>query len=216
MSLVSRWLVVGAVSLGAAGLAVVGCSSSDSSSPGTSTSSSGGSSSGGSSSGGSSSGGSSSGSSEAGADTLYDRLGKKDGIAKALDAIVTAELADSDIASYFVVVGKAGHAPSPDAIKECLVNQLGAAAGGPDTEVKYPTMTSGGFQCRDMKTAHAGLGIPAGTFDNFVTIAAGELKKLGVADADIATIGGVLNGTKTDIVTDTTRDAGPFEGDAGQ
>ncbi len=51
-----------------------------------------------------------------------------------------------------------------------------------------------------MKTAHQTLGIGAGTFDKFVSIAAGVLTDAGVSDDDVATIGAVLNGTKTDIV----------------
>lgn len=178
----------------------------------TSSSSSGGSSSGATSS--SSSSGGSTSSSGSTTQSLYDRLGKKAGIAAAVSEVVKAELADPEIASYFLFVGKPGHPPSAAVIEECLVNQLGAAAGGPSSEVMYPT-TVMGFTCRDMKTTHAGLGIPAGTFDKFVTIAAGKLKELGVADADITTIGGVLNGTKADVVTDDTRQSGPFNKDAG-
>jgi len=51
-----------------------------------------------------------------------------------------------------------------------------------------------------MHASHVALHIPGATFDKFVMIAAGVLKSAGVADADIQTIGGVLNGTKTDIV----------------
>jgi hypothetical protein len=204
--------------IGCIGL-IAACSGDDdgtkSSSGSTSSSSSGGSS--GATSSSSSSGGSTSssgGSSGSTTQSLYDRLGKKAGIAAAVSEVVKAELADPEIASYFLFVGKPGHPPSAAVIEECLVNQLGAAAGGPSSEVMYPT-TVMGFTCRDMKTTHAGLGIPPGTFDKFVTIAAGKLKELGVADADITTIGGVLNGTKADVVTDDTRQSGPFNKDAG-
>ena len=162
----------------------------------------------------SSSGGSSGTSSSGGvtppAQSLYDRLGKKSGIAAAVSEVVKAELADPEIASYFVLVGKSGHPANATQIEECLVNQLGSAAGGPPAEVKYPTTVSGGFTCRDMKAAHADLGIPRGTFDKFVMIAAAKLKELKVADADIATIGTVLNGEKTNVVTDSSRESGPF------
>jgi len=181
----------GKISIAAAVLAtmafVTGCSSSDDN----------GNTSGGNTSGGTTSGGTTSG----GTATLYDRLGKKEGIATAVHAIVVEELKDAEIAAFFapqmqtpVPAGR----PSATQIEECLVLQLGNAAGGPET---YPAAVSGGFQCRDMKTSHAGLGISSATFDKFVTIAAGVLKKAGVADADITTIGSVLNGTKADIVT---------------
>lgn len=177
------WIMLGIASIAA--VAVAGCSSDDSSTP----------------SGNTSSGGTTG--------TLYERLGKKDGIAKAVDAIVQEELKDPEIASYFFfqTTAAAGH-PTPAQIEECLTNQLGAAAGGPE---KYPTTVSGGFTCRSMVATHAKLGIPNGVFDKFVTIAAGVLKTAGVADADITTVGGVLVGTKGDVVTDTTRDGGAFK-----
>lgn len=143
------------------------------------------------------------------ASTLYDRLGKNAGIKGAMDAIVADELMDPEIAAFFSMNDgtKAGH-PSAVQIKECLVLQLGMAAGGPE---KYPGKVSGDFMCRDMKAAHAAiLPISAATFDKFVTIAAGTLKRLGVADADIGVIGAVLNSTKTDVTTASTlTDAGP-------
>jgi hypothetical protein len=153
---------------------------------------------------GSTSGGSttSSGGTDAGGDaatTLYDRLNKKAGIAGAVDLIVAEELKDPGIAAFFAKVGM-GTGPSVPQLKECLVNQLGAAAGGPKAEVDYPTTVTGGYQCRDMVTAHTGLKIDKASFDKFVMIAAGVLKTAKVADADIATIGTVLNGTEKDIV----------------
>jgi hypothetical protein len=128
-------------------------------------------------------------------DNLYTRLGEHSGIRTAIDAIVAEELKDAEIASFFGAVGTAGH-PTKDQIAACFTDLLGKAAGGPEA---YPTMESG-FQCRSMTAAHAGLHIPAPTFDKFVVIAAGVLKSAGVADTDITTIGGVLNGTKGDIV----------------
>ena len=142
--------------------------------------------------------------------TLYDRLGKHDGIAKAVDAIVAEELKDPEIASYFYFQVQmplpAGH-PSADQIKECLVAQLGAAAGGPE---KYPFMTSTGFECRGMTAAHAKLGIPDGVFTKFLTIAAGVLKSAGVSDDDIKTVGGVLDSTRAQVAQDKSRTDGSF------
>ena len=130
--------------------------------------------------------------------TLYERLGGHDGIKGALGAIVMEELKDPDIASYFAPnLQDANHVPQAGDIIDCFTNLLGKAAGGPE---KYPFKTSTGFTCRDMASSHADLHIGGGTFDRFVTIAAGVLKKARVADADIEVIGGVLNGTKTDIV----------------
>jgi len=152
--------------------------------------------------------------------SLYERLGGHAGIASAVDAIVTQELADPEIASYFYYQVQspvaAGH-PSADQIKACLVNQLGNAAGGPEQYPGTPADNKG-FQCRGMHEAHASLGIPAGVFDKFVTIAAGVLKSAKVSDDDIATVGSVLTGTKGSVVQDTSRDGGAFNkapGDAG-
>jgi len=148
--------------------------------------------------------------------SLYDRLGKHDGIAKAVGAIVAEELKDPEIASYFFFQVQtpvpAGH-PTAGQIEECLVAQLGNAAGGPET---YPMTASGGFQCRGMTAAHAKLGIPDGVFTKFLTIAAGVLKSAGVADADIEKVGGVLEGARVQVVQDHTRQTGSFVPPTGQ
>lgn len=156
------------------------------------------------------------GSADAG--SLYDRLGEHAGIRSALDAIVTVELMNSDIASYFFFQSGApanGH-PTEDQVEECLTDQLGEAAGGPETYPTTVTTDAGSWTCRDMVTIHAPLLISGGTFDEFVMIAANELMTLKVASADINTIGTVLDGTKTGVVTTSLFDAGlePFPGDA--
>ncbi|MFN9809794.1 MAG: group I truncated hemoglobin [Deltaproteobacteria bacterium] len=130
--------------------------------------------------------------------TLYMRLGGHEGIAMAVDAIVMDEVADAEIAAFFAGAGTGGR-PTVAQIKACLVNQLGNAAGGPEAYPGVPA-DSMGHQCRSMAEAHAGLGISGTVFDRFVTIAAGTLMRLGVAGEDIAILGGVLNGTRGDIV----------------
>lgn len=135
------------------------------------------------------------------ADTLYFRLGGNSGIAAAVDAIVADELMDAEVAAVFTHAAAYPDALNATQIKECLVAQLGNAAGGPE---QYPTTVSGGHTCRSMADAHAHLGITAAVFDKFVTIAAGTLTRLGVASADIEVIGGVLNSTKGDIATGPT------------
>jgi len=200
--------LVAAAALGT--LAVQGCSDDETTPAKTSSSSSsssGGSEAGASSSSSSSSSGTTDGGNEAAATTLNQRLGGKTGIATAVDAIVAEELKDANTASFFYyqVTNKpdGGAPPARDAsptvaqLKDCLVVQLDEASGGTS---KYAGYVSNGFTCRNMKDAHTGLKISAAAFDKFVTVAAGVLKGAGVSDADIATIGGVLNGTKTDIV----------------
>lgn len=143
----------------------------------------------------------------AGDSALYDRLGGHEGIKAALGAIVTAELADDDIASFFAPnLQVASHTPQAGDIIDCFTALLGKAAGGPE---QYPYKTASGFTCRSMAAAHAGLHIGSGTFDHFVTIAAGVLKEANVDDADIAVVGGVLVGTKHDIVDPDAPATGP-------
>jgi hypothetical protein len=153
--------------------------------------------------------------------TLFERLGKKDGISKAVDAIIAAEAKDADVISYFFFQNlpsgpPAANHPSLAQVRICLINQLVAVSGGDDKAYPGVPADNEGWQCRDMKTSHATLNIPSGIFDKFVTIAAGVLKSAGVADADIAIIGGVLNGTKGAIVTPGATE-GPFKppSDAG-
>jgi hypothetical protein len=148
---------------------------------------------------------------------LYYRLGCEAGITAAVGKIAAAELAIPDIASYFgaSIAGVAGH-PTPAQIEACLVDQLATAAGGPG--FTYPTTvttSTGTFTCRSMPAAHATLFISGGSFTTFVTTAATTLQGLGVAAADITTIGTVLNGTKTDIVNPRLEDAGLETIDAG-
>jgi hemoglobin len=129
--------------------------------------------------------------------SLYERLGGNAGIAAAVDAVVAAEAADAEIVPFFAPSLEEGAVPSLAQIKECLVNQLGAATGGPET---YPSEVSDGYMCRDMVEAHVGLGISSDIFDKFVSIAADTLAGAGVAEADLAVIGGALNSMKGDIV----------------
>lgn len=138
---------------------------------------------------------------------LYDRLGGHAGIKAAIGAIVKAELMDDDIASFFAPnLQDPKHLPQPGDIIDCFTALLGNAAGGPEV---YPFKTAGGHTCRTMVDSHADLHIGSDTFDNFVSIAAGVLKKAGVSDADIAVVGGVLVGTKTDIVDPDAPASGP-------
>jgi hypothetical protein len=156
---------------------------------------------------------------DTGTSTLYTRLGGHAGIEAAVAKIVTAELADPDLASYFFnqVASPVpeGH-PTVAQLEECFTDQLGGAAGGPE---QYPTTVNPGdagtFTCRDMATIHGPLMISGGTFDKFILIAAGELTTLGVAAADVATVGGVLTSERPAIVAASLNDAGELPYDAG-
>jgi len=151
--------------------------------------------------------------------TLYERLGNHAGIRSAVDAIVQAELGDPKIASFFfnqvASPVPAGH-PTVDQLSECFTDLLASQAGGTEMYPTTVTDEAGTFTCRDLATIHQPLGISGGTFDTFVMIAAMELQTLGVASSDIATIGSVLEGTKTMVVSASVADAGEKAYDAGQ
>jgi hypothetical protein len=152
--------------------------------------------------------------------TLYQRLGGHTGIRSAVNAIVAQELMNPDIASYFFFQSGApanGH-PTEDQVEECFTDFVAHAAGGTES---YPmTITSDAgvmYTCRDLTTIHTPLLISGGTFDEFVLIAGMELTTLNVAAADIMTLAGALNGTKTAVVTPALNDAGlqAYPGDGG-
>jgi len=216
---VSRLSLYSLVLLAGVGTALVACGSDDDSSP--ASAGSGGKSSAGaagkasagaagkaSGGGGASAAGDSGEGGEGGATTtLYERLGGHDGIKGAIGAIVTAELADDDIASFFAPnLQDATHKPTAADIIDCFTALLGNAAGGPEV---YPYKTPGGFTCRSMVAAHADLHIGSGTFTHFISIAAGVLAEAGVAAADIGVVGAVLTGTKSDIVDTAAPANGP-------
>ena len=143
--------------------------------------------------------------------SLFTRLGGEPGLVKLIDALVAAEVADPEIASYFVFNGApaAGH-PSVTQIKECFVKQVGTALGGPG--FTYPTAVSGGFQCRDMGTAHKDLHIGGLTFDKFATIAAATATAAGVPADGLAALSGFLTANRPLIVDPAREDAGgPFD-----
>jgi hypothetical protein len=153
--------------------------------------------------------------------TLYQRLGGHAGIRAKLDAVVTAELQDPEIASYFVFQGGApgnGH-PTADQIEECFTDFVASLPGVGGTE-SYPTTVTtdaGAFTCRSMLTIHQPYRISGGTFDTFVLIAGTSLQAQGVTTADLTTLTAALEGTQPQVVDQALADAGeaPFVPDAG-
>jgi len=153
--------------------------------------------------------------------TIYTRLGGHDGIRAAVNAVVTAELKNADIASYFFFQGGApanGH-PTSNQIEECFTDLVGFSISGTET---YPTKvgadggiaTDGGaleFTCRTLATAHRALKIDKNTFNTFIAIAGTTLTTLNVCPADIATLAGALEASSTSIVT---VDGGPPDAQA--
>jgi len=119
--------------------------------------------------------------------TLYDRLGGKKAIVAVVDDFVGRVAGDARINGFF----KADVAdPAKLAkFKGNLVDQICQASGGP---CKY--------KGKDMKTAHAGMGISTADFNALVEDLVAALNKFKVADADQQTLLGVLGPMKSDIV----------------
>jgi hemoglobin len=119
--------------------------------------------------------------------TLYDRLGGKKAIVAVVDEFVGRVAADTRINGFFK--DTAGDPARLAAFKGKLVDQICEASGGP---CKYTG--------KDMKTAHAGMGITEADFNALVEDLAGALDKFHVATEDKNTLLGVLGPMKKDIV----------------
>ena len=119
--------------------------------------------------------------------TLYDNLGGKTAIVAVVDDFVGNVAADKRINGFFAADVKD---PAKLAkFKGNLVDQICQAAGGP---CKY--------MGKDMKTAHAGMGISTADFNALVEDLVKSLNKFKVAKADQDTLLGVLGPMKTQIV----------------
>lgn len=114
--------------------------------------------------------------------SLYDRLGGQPAITAVVDDFVGNVAKDRRINGYFA------KADIPR-LKFNLVNQLCQATGGPCT-----------YTGRDMKSAHAGMGVRARDFNALVQDLGKSLNKFKVAKADQAKIVSVLGPMKKDIV----------------
>ena len=119
--------------------------------------------------------------------SLYDRLGGKEAIKAVVDEFVARAAADKRIARFF-----APTASDPARLakfKGNLVDQICEAGGGP---CKYTG--------KDMKSAHAGLGISGADFDALVEDLVGALDKFKVGAREKDQLLGVLGPMKSDIV----------------
>ena len=122
----------------------------------------------------------------AGNDALYKSLGGKKAIVAVVDDFVGRVAADNRINSFFKAT--ASNPKRLAKFKRNLVDQICEAAGGP---CKYTG--------KDMKTAHAGMGIASGDFDALVQDLVAALDKFSVKDGDKQALG-VLGPMKKDIV----------------
>jgi hemoglobin len=120
-------------------------------------------------------------------DALYKSLGGKKAIAAVVDEFVGRVAADNRINGFFKQT-----ASDPKRLamfKTNLVDQICEASGGP---CKY--------KGKDMKSAHAGMGISGADFDALVEDLVAALDKFSVKEADKKTLLGVLGPMKSEIV----------------
>jgi hemoglobin len=115
--------------------------------------------------------------------SLYERLGGKPAITAVVDDFVGNVAADSRINGYFARtdIGR---------LKRLLVEQICAGTGGPCT-----------YTGRDMKSAHAGLGVTDAAFGALVEDLVKTLTKFKVPDAEKNELLGILGPMKGDIVS---------------
>ncbi len=114
--------------------------------------------------------------------TLYERLGGEAAIKAVVDDFVANVGADTRINQYFANADL-------DRLKGHLVNQIGQASGGPQQ-----------YTGRDMKTAHAGMGIDEPAFNALVEDLVKALDKFSVPEQEKSELLAVLGPMKGDIV----------------
>jgi hemoglobin len=120
--------------------------------------------------------------------TLYERLGGKKAITAVVDEFVGRVAMDNRINHYFAQT--AGDPARLKTFKMNLVDQICQASGGP---CKYTG--------KDMKSAHAGMGITSADFNALVEDLTGALDKFKVGTQEKNDLLGALGPMKSDIVT---------------
>ncbi len=119
--------------------------------------------------------------------TLYQRLGGKKAITAVVDEFVGRVAADTRINHFFA--DAAADPARLASFKKKLVDQICEASGGP---CKYTG--------KDMKSAHAGMGISGGDFGALVEDLVGALDKFHVGEKEKNDLLGALGPMKSDIV----------------
>ncbi len=117
--------------------------------------------------------------------TLYQRLGGYDALAAVTDDFIGRLATDAALAKFFD-----GHSKtSLMIVRQHIVDQLCAATGGPCY-----------YMGRDMKTAHAGLGISEADWTTSVNHLVATLDKFKVPKAEKDEVLALLTTLKADIV----------------
>ncbi len=118
-------------------------------------------------------------------DPLYKRLGGYDAIAAVVDDFIPRLANDAQLGRFFTGMS----ADSGKRVRQLIVDQVCAATGGPCLYVG-----------RDMKTAHAGLGITEADWDIAVRHLVTTLDKFRVPAREKNEVLGALGGMKDQIV----------------
>lgn len=117
--------------------------------------------------------------------SLYKRLGGYDALAAVTDDFISRMAADAQLSHFFV-----GHSKdSLNRIRQLIVDQLCTVAGGPCVYIG-----------RDMKTAHAGLGIAEKDWEVAVKHLVATLDKFKVPQKEKDEVLATVSGLKKDIV----------------
>lgn len=119
--------------------------------------------------------------------SLYQNLGGKKAIVAVVDEFVGRVAADQRINAFFATT--AADPKRLASFKRKLVDQICQASGGP---CKY--------KGKNMKAAHAGMGVNDANFNALVEDLVGALDKFKVATTDKNALLGVLGPMQSDIV----------------
>ena len=114
--------------------------------------------------------------------SLYDRLGGKPAITAVVDDFVANVAADNRINGFFART-------NIPRLKAQLVDQICAGSGGPCT-----------YTGRDMRSAHAGMGVTDAHFNALVEDLVKSLDKFKVPEREKNELLGLLGPMKSDIV----------------
>jgi hemoglobin len=117
--------------------------------------------------------------------SLYERLGKYDGIAAVTDEFLTRALADPKVARFFVGLSN----DSKGRFRQQVVEQFCMLAGGPCV-----------YTGRTMKQSHAGLGVTNADWDLSVKYVIEALDHFRVPEKEKNEFLGALTKLKPDIV----------------
>jgi len=130
--------------------------------------------------------------------SLYQRLGGKESIAAVVADFCARSVADNRIKAKY---GKTDAAR----LEQMLVDQICEAAGGPCT-----------YTGRDMKQAHAHMGVTAAEFDAQVEVLVASLSHFDVPQAEQDELLGMLAPMRADIVEVESQETGTALPDAFQ